>query len=296
MSWDKTQIPDQTGKRILITGANSGLGFDTAKVLYGKGADVIIACRTVSKGEEAIREIESSVSSKGSLSLMVLDLASIESIRSFLSAFKEKYDFLDILINNAGIMALPFSRTEDGFESQFGTNHLGHFALTGPLIPLLNKSKDPRVVVLSSLANRLGHIKFNNLNSEKFYYRWIAYCQSKLANILFAQELQRKMSEAKRDIKVVSVHPGFSSTNLQRYMPGHKIINALFSQSSEMGCLPSLFAATSNGIKGGEYIGPANLFEVRGYPEPAYIPKIAKDRDIAKQLWETSVRLTGCRY
>ena len=200
MNWDKNQIPDQTGKRVLITGANSGLGFETAKALYEKGADVIIACRNVIKGESAVKQIQQAVSSSGSLEVMVLDLASLESVRAFIIIFKEKYESLDILINNAGIMALPFARTEDGFESQFGTNHLGHFALTGPLLPLLEKAAKPRVVVVSSIVNRLGYINFNNLNAEKSYFRWLAYFQSKLANIVFAKELQKRLHNGATEV------------------------------------------------------------------------------------------------
>lgn len=296
MNWDKNQIPDQTGKRVLITGANSGLGFETAKALYEKGADVIIACRNAIKGESAVKQIQQAVSSSGSLEVMVLDLASLESVRAFIIIFKEKYESLDILINNAGIMALPFARTEDGFESQFGTNHLGHFALTGPLLPLLEKADKPRVVVVSSIVNRLGYINFNNLNAEKSYFRWLAYFQSKLANIVFAKELQKRLHNGASRIKVVCAHPGFSSTNLMQHVPGNKLIGYIFSQPQEMGCLPSLYAACSGNIEGGEYIGPRGFLETRGFPKSAKTPKIANDRGVAHHLWQKSVELTDCEY
>lgn len=296
MNWDKNNIPDQTGKRVLITGANSGLGFETAKALYEKGAEVIVACRDANKGQAAVSEIQAAVSSSGSLTVMVLDLASLESIAAFVLAFKQKFDQLDLLVNNAGVMALPFARSADGFESQFGTNHLGHFALTGPLLPLLEKTGKPRVVVVSSLANRLGHINFKNLNAEKFYLRWIAYCQSKLANIIFAKELQRRLKSSGSKIKVVSVHPGLSSTNLQRHVPGNKLMNKMFAQPQAMGCLPSLYAACAESIQGGEYIGPEGLFETRGYPKPARAPKIASNEQVAVRLWQDSMVLTHCDY
>lgn len=296
MHWNKNNIPEQSGKRVLVTGGNSGLGFETAKALYEKGADVIIACRNTDKGERAVSDIKTSVTSSGSLSIMALDLASLESINSFVLEFKEKFDRLDLLVNNAGIMALPFARTNDGFESQFGTNHLGHFALTGPLLSLLEESSEPRIVVVSSLANRLGYINFKNLNAEKSYFRWIAYCQSKLANIIFAKELQRRLRGRGSKIKVASVHPGFSSTNLQRYLPGHKLINLFFSQPQEMGCLPSLYAACAENIQGGEYIGPEGLFEVRGNPQAARAPKVANNERIATRLWAESMALTKCEY
>lgn len=296
MSWNKERIPSQQGKRILITGSNSGLGYETAKAMYEQGAEVIVACRNVEKGKAAIQQIEQESAGNGSLNVMQLDLASLSSIKAFISEFLSRFDQLDTLINNAGIMALPFARTSDGFESQFGTNHLGHFALTGPLLPLLEKSTEPRIVVVSSLANRLGYINFNNLNAESSYLRWVAYCQSKLANIIFAKELQKRLRVQKSDIKVVSVHPGFSATNLQRYLPGNKLINFLFSQSQAMGCLPSLYAASSEEIEGGEYIGPSGLLEIRGYPKRARIPKIATDTKVAETLWQKSIALTGCAY
>lgn len=296
MGWNKKNIADQAGKRVLITGANSGLGFETAKALYEKGANVVIACRNLDKGNAAIQEMQQSVNSAGSLTVMQLDLASLKSVNAFVINFTKQFKQLDLLINNAGIMALPFSQTTDNFESQFGTNHLGHFALTGSLLPLLENSTDSRVVIVSSLANRLGYINFKNLNSEKFYLRWVAYCQSKLANIIFAKELQKRLLNTGSKIKVISVHPGFSSTNLQRYIPGNKIINRLFSQSQEMGCLPSLYAACAEDIQGGEYVGPGGLFEVRGYPKAARAPKISENREVADRLWRDSMSLTECEY
>ena len=293
--WSVDKIPSQSGKIALVTGANSGIGFEAAKVLVSKGAEVILACRNVNKGEEALAQIKSD-DPDANVHLMTLDLASLSSVKEFSEAFTSKYQKLDLLINNAGVMAPPFGRTADGFEMQFGTNHLGHFALTGHLLPLLEAADSARIVIVSSLAHRFGRINFNNLNSEKRYSRWVAYGQSKLANLMFAKEIQRRLESKGSDIVAVAVHPGFSATNLQRYMPGATWMNSLFSQSQEAGCLPTLFAATEANIRGGEYIGPDGFFEMKGNPRNAFATNTSGSRSKAKKLWDESERLTNVAY
>lgn len=294
MSWDIQQIPSLEGKVILVTGANSGIGFEAAKVLLSKGAEVVLACRSQEKGTAAVNEIKSAIPD-AKIVLMTLDLASLDSINKFTAAFKQKYSQLDILINNAGVMAPPFSKTADGFESQFGTNHLGHFALTGQLLPLLEAAENGRVVVLSSLAHRMGKINFSNLNSEKSYMRWLAYGQSKLANLMFARELQRRLALNGSKVIVAAAHPGYSSTNLQRYTPGAFFMNKI-AQSQQAGCMPTLFAATSDSIKGGEYIGPDGWMEVKGNPRAAYVAPKATNVEVAARLWDVSEDLTKVKF
>ena len=296
--WNVSQIPNLAGLTAIVTGSNSGLGFETAKALFANDAEVIIACRNTQKGTEALQQITAAHPNKNSskIRVMQLDLANLQSVKTFAKEVAASHSKIDLLVNNAGVMIPPKSFTNDGFESQFGTNHLGHFALTGLLLPLLEKSDYARIVVVSSLANRFGKIRFKNLNAEKFYIKWDAYGQSKLANIVFANELQKRLKAKGSHIKVATVHPGFSSTNLQRYLPGASLINPLFSQSQDMGALPSLFAATHSDIMGGEYIGPSKLFETRGYPAPAKTPRTAKNAKTASQLWDKSVEFTGINY
>lgn len=295
MGWSIEQMPEQTGKTVLITGANSGIGFEAAKALATKGAEVILACRNPQKGEAALAEIQQALPA-AKVSLMALDLASLKSVEEFSAAFKERYKKLDILINNAGVMASPFAKTADGFENQFGTNHLGHFALTGYLLPLLEAADAGRIVVVSSVAHILGRLNFNNLNAEKSYFRWLAYGQSKLANLVFAKELQRRLARAGSKVIAAAAHPGYTATNLQRYTPGGDFINSLMSQTQDQGCLPSLFAATEPSIKGGDYIGPDGFLELRGKPKHAFSTRASKNEKNARKLWEVSERLTNVSY
>jgi NAD(P)-dependent dehydrogenase (short-subunit alcohol dehydrogenase family) len=295
MSWNVASIPNQQGKTVLITGANSGIGFEAAKVFTGKGAKVILACRNQNKGADAITAIKQDIPA-ADLELMNLDLSSLSSVASFAESFKQRYDKLDILVNNAGVMAPPYSKTADGFESQFGTNHLGHFALTGQLLALLEKADAGRVVVVSSVAHRVGRINFNDLNCEKRYSRWLAYGQSKLANLLFAKELQRRLQQQGSSVRSVAVHPGYSNTNLQQFMPGHRLFNAIFSQPQQDGCMPTLYAATHDSIQGGEYIGPDGFMEIKGMPKRAYANRRSQDENVAKRLWQVSEALTQVNY
>lgn len=291
MSWNIDSIPNLSGKHVLITGANSGIGLEAAKVLAAKGAKVMMACRNQSKGQAALESIKQATPA-ADLELLSLDLSSLTSVRSFADAFLKHHDRLDILVNNAGIMIPPYAKTEDGFESQFGTNHLGHFALTARLFPLLEQSDAGRVVVVSSVAHRFGRIHFNNLNWEKRYSRWLAYGQSKLANLMFAKELQRRLQRQGSKVIAVAVHPGYANTNLQRHVTGGSLFNSIFSQSQQDGCLPTLYGATEPSLTGGEYIGPNGLFELKGKPDLAYSNAKSNDEATAKKLWQVSEQLT----
>jgi NAD(P)-dependent dehydrogenase (short-subunit alcohol dehydrogenase family) len=286
---------------VVVTGANSGLGLITALELARAGARVVLACRNVAKGEAARRQIEAAAPG-APLELEELDLASLESVRAFAERFRSAHDGLDLLINNAGVMAPPRRQTADGFELQFGTNHLGHFALTGRLIGAMEGREDARVVTLSSTAHRTGRISFDNLGGERHYFRWRAYGQSKLANLLFALELERRLSAAKSTIKSMAAHPGYAATNLQFAAPPlvdrlvMRVGNAVIAQSEEMGALPTLYAATEPGLPGGTYAGPDGIAEQRGHPQPVSPNRAARDKAVAKRLWEVSEEMTGVRF
>ena len=298
--WDAERIPDQTGRIAVVTGANSGLGLVTARELARKGAQVVLACRNLDKGRAALDTCERAVAGAAP-ELEELDLASLTSVHAFAERFREKHDGLDILVNNAGVMAPPRRRTADGFELQFGTNHLGHFALTGQLLPVMEGRDDARVVTLSSTAHKTGRIAFDNLNGDRRYFRWRAYGQSKLANLLFALELDRRLRAAESTVKSLAAHPGYASTNLQSAAAPlvdrlvMKLGNAVIAQSDEMGALPTLFAATQPGLEGGMYIGPDGPAEQRGYPKVVQPNKAARDEQTARRLWEVSEELTGVK-
>lgn len=292
--WSVQDIPTLKQKAALITGANSGLGFQAAKLLAKKGAKVVMACRSLSKGLAAQEQLQAEVPDADTC-IVSLDLASLQSIHQCVRDFKKDHDSLDILINNAGIMAPPLTRTQEGFETQFGTNHLGHFVLTGLLLPLLEIAPEGRVVVVSSLMHRLGRLDFNNLNAEQCYCRWRAYGQSKLANLVYAKSLHRRLSDQGSSVKVMAAHPGYSVTNLQRHAVATRV-GQCFAQSSTQGCLPLVFAATATELKGGEYIGPNGWFELKGKPQLAYASKTAQDEDVGQLLWQRSEELTGFHY
>jgi NAD(P)-dependent dehydrogenase (short-subunit alcohol dehydrogenase family) len=295
MRWSVDDITDQSGKTVLITGANSGIGLETARILAAKGSEVILACRDKKKGDEAVDEIATSLP-EAAVSSMTLDLADLKSVKGFARAFKRKYKTLDILINNAGVMAPPKGQTSDGFETQFGTNHLGHFALTGLLLDLLEKTPESRIVTVSSLAHRFGRIAFGDLQSEKRYSPWKAYGQSKLANLMYAIELQRRLQERGSSVISLAAHPGFSATNLQRYLAGGELLTPIVSQSAKAGAWPTVYAATEPSLTGGEYIGPGRLFETRGLPRRARVSWLARNRRAARKLWDASEQLTGVAY
>jgi NAD(P)-dependent dehydrogenase (short-subunit alcohol dehydrogenase family) len=298
--WDAGDIPDQDGRLAVVTGANSGLGLVTARELARHGARVILGCRNQQKGRAALEEITEAASGPEP-ELEALDLADLSSVRSFADRLAAGGDRLDLLINNAGVMAPPRRRTADGFELQFGTNHLGHFALTNLLLPLMEGREDARVVTLSSTAHRMGRIAFDNLNGDRNYFRWNAYGQSKLANLLFALELDRRLRAAGSTVKSVAAHPGYAATNLQSAAAPMvdrlvmKLGNLVIAQSDEMGALPVLYAATAPGLEGGAYIGPDGPGEQRGHPKLVRPNRAARDEDTARRLWDVSEELTGFR-
>jgi len=295
-SWRPAHIPDLTGKTILVTGANSGIGLEAVKLFAANGAEVVMACRNTAKAEAAVEQVREQTPD-ARLIVMPLDLADLASVKAFVVALKERISKLDILLNNAGLMAPPLQRTKDGFEIQFGTNHLGHFALTGPLLDLLEAAPAPRIVQISSLAHRSGKIMWGNLNAEKHYSRWLFYCQSKLANLIFAKDLHRRLRKQGSNIQVMAAHPGYSATHLQDTIPGGWLFNKFMAQPAEMGCLPGVMAATSDDVISGGYYGPdGKILELRGYPAPAFARKITDNEDLAQRLWDESERLTGVRY
>ncbi len=293
MSWNTADIPDQSGRIAVVTGANSGIGLETARALAERGAHVVLACRNQEKGAAAVEAIRSGAAD-ASLELMSLDLASLDSIRAFAEAFAANHERLDILVNNAGVMMTPAdAKTADGFEMQFGTNHLGHFALTGLLLERLLAAPKPRVVNVSSNAHKAGKIDFDNLDAAHGYSKVGAYCQSKLANLLFSLELQSRLAEKGHDVIVASSHPGWASTNLMDGVLA--FATRLLAQSSLAGALPSLYAATAEDVASLEYFGPT-WFDMIGAPKRAKTTKTAKDADTARRLWTVSQELTGVRY
>lgn len=293
--WTTQHIPSQEGRVAIVTGANSGIGFETTKALAAKGATVVMACRNLEKANAAADKIRSEVPG-AKLTVTSLDLADLASVRAFAEAFIKQYDKLDLLINNAGIMIPPFTRTKDGFEVQFGANHLGHFALTGLLLPVIQNTPGARVVNVSSNAHRMGRIDFENLQAEKGYRPWGAYGQSKLANLLFTLRLNALFRETNTDAIAAAAHPGYTSTNLQGESIWAKLGNGLFGQTPPMGALPTLRAATDPDVKADDYYGPDGLGGWRGYPKKGETTAAAKDADVAKRLWEVSENLTGVHY
>jgi NAD(P)-dependent dehydrogenase (short-subunit alcohol dehydrogenase family) len=294
-NWTTENIPDLTGKIAIVTGANSGIGYETARALAYKGASVVLACRNLDKGEAATRQIVQAHPG-AQAELLPLDLSDLASIRRFASEFADHYDRLDLLINNAGIMAIPFGKTADGFELQFGTNHLGHFALTGLLLQLILHTPRARVITVSSGAHRFGEIDFDNLNGEKGYDRGRAYAQSKLANLLFTYELQRRFDGAGVAALAAAAHPGWTATNLQAHWRMVRVLNPLIAQRPEVGALPTLYAATASDVQGGDYYGPNGWQELRGYPTRVRSSARSYDAAVAARLWAVSEELTGVRF
>ena len=298
-NWTTDDIPNQKGKIILITGANSGLGLEASRVLSQKEATVIMAVRKLENGKAAIEKIRNE-NPTANVELMQLDLSDLDSISKFSEEFHSKYTQLNALLNNAGVMFPPKrEETKQGFEIQFGVNHLGHFALTGLLLDLLKKTPHSRVVTQSSIGHKVAvDINFDNLNFEKSYSKMKAYAQSKLANLLFTYELDRKFKAHNIDAMAVACHPGVSSTSLFRSSGAFiDSLSSLFGQKPEMGTLPILRATTEQeGLVGAEYFGPTKVMESRGYPELTKSNKASYNPKLANELWSVSEKLTGVTY
>lgn len=310
MSGPNTSLIDLSSKRIIITGASSGLGEECALALSKLGAEVVLAVRNTSKGENVLNKIKQQVPN-ARIEVSELDLTDFESIRNFAS--RENSKQIDILLNNAGIMAVPFALTKDGYESQMGTNHLGHFLLTSLLFENLNKSNVGRIINVSSTAHRLGKLKTGNrtdiLMTQENYSPWVAYGNSKLANLLFTSELSRRLRLINSKIITASTHPGYAATNLQLVGPslkkgirktielnGSKLANILFGQSASNGALPSIAACTWSNIENNDFIGPDGPLQARGKPTKVKMSSLAKNSDLAKNLWLTSEELTGVKF
>ncbi len=299
--WTARDIPPQQGRTAVVTGANSGIGLVAARELARAGADVVLACRDTQKGDKAAKEIASGAPS-ARLEVSALDLASLASVREFAERFNAEHQSLDLLINNAGVMACPRRTTADGFELQFGTNHLGHFALTALLLEKMQGREDARVVNVSSGAHRFGTMNFDDLMGEHKYRRWGAYGQSKLANLLFTFELDRRLRAAGSNVRAVAAHPGYSATHLQSAVAPQPdrfimaISNAVWAQSAEMGALPTLYAATYPALEGGSYIGPDGFMEQRGHPQLVEARPSAHNQKDATRLWQVSEELTGVTF
>ncbi len=303
MPWTVDDIPDQTENIVVITGANTGIGFEAARVLAGRGARVIVACRNVDKGQHAVERIVQECPA-ARVELTILDVSDLSSVHRCTEHLRGALPRIDRLINNAGVMAIPRAVTADGFELQLATNHLGHFALTGRLFPLLQRSPEPRVVTVASTLHRRGRIAFDDLHGERRYDRWDAYAQSKLANLLFCQELQRRTAAMAPRVMSVACHPGYASTQLQAVAAnagvapmrwGMNLARRLAAQDARGGALPILFAATGPAKPGG-YYGPSGLFGLRGAPGPARPSARALDEDVAARLWDVSIQLTGVAF
>jgi len=292
MGWTTRDIPDLTGRTAVVTGANSGLGAETARALAHAGASVVLACRDVAKGESVAAELGDRAR------VRPLDLADLASVRAFAEDVRSSHDRIDILVNNAGVMAIPLRRTADGFEMQIGTNHFGHFALTGLLLDRISD----RIVTVSSMMHRIGRIDLDDINWERRRYeRWLAYGQSKLANLLFAYELQRRLDDAGSSVKSLAAHPGYSSTNLQYrseawYGRVLETVTPIIGQAPRQGALPSLYAATSPDAEPGGYYGPGSFLEMRGGPTRVDSNSRSHDATTARRLWELSEKLCSVEY
>ncbi|WP_144920567.1 oxidoreductase [Halorubrum salsamenti] len=317
--WTAEDMPRLDGKTVVVTGANSGLGYEGTRAFAAKGATVVMACRSVERAETAAGEIRADAGGDGgidgALDVRECDLASLDSVAAFAESVSDDYDAIDVLCNNAGVMAIPRSETEDGFETQLGVNHLGHFSLTGRLFSLLKGAEGvdgvARVVTQSSGAHESGEMDFSDLNWEESYGKWKAYGRSKLANLLFAYELQRRIDAANReadadiDIRSVACHPGYADTNLQfrtaaesgnpLMKVGMRLANAVLGQDAAIGVEPMLYAATAD-VDGGAYIEPDGLLNMRGHPTVGRSNDASYDRDDARKLWEYSTEATGVSF
>ncbi len=304
--WTAADIPDQSGRTVLVTGANSGLGLRTAEALAHKGAHVLMGCRDATRGEAARSDVTTSATGPAP-ELVPLDLADLGSVRDAAKSVADAVERLDVLVNNAGVMAMPLRRTADGFELQFATNHLGHYALTGLLLPVLLRAEGPRVVTVSSNVHRVGRNDWSDPNWEhRRYFKWPAYGQSKLANLLFTRELARRAHDTGSSLVAVAAHPGNSATHLlaaRTDASGNRLVgqamnwgNRLIAQPDSAGALPQLYAATMPDVSPGEYFGPDRLFQLRGHPTRVGSSAAARDDEAARRLWQLSEELTGVVY
>jgi NAD(P)-dependent dehydrogenase (short-subunit alcohol dehydrogenase family) len=304
--WTAADIPDQTGRTVLVTGANSGLGLRTAEALAAKGAHVLMGCRDATRGRAARSEVTTSATGPAP-EVVPLDLADLGSVKDAAQSVADAVERLDVLVNNAGVMGMPLRRTADGFELQFATNHLGHYALTGLLLPVLLRANGPRVVTVASNLHRMGRNDWSDPNWERRrYFKWPAYGQSKLANLLFTRELARRAHEAGSSLVAVAAHPGNSATHLLAAgtdASGRRLVgqvmtwgNRLIAQPDSAGALPQLYAATMPDVIPGEYFGPDRLFQLRGHPTRVGSSPAARDDEAARRLWQLSEELTGVAY
>ena len=297
--WTEGDMPDQSGRVCVVTGANSGLGLETARALAEHGASVVLAVRSLDKGAEAIAHIRG-VGPRADLRLQRLDLSSLDSIRTAARELRDNTDRIDLLINNAGVMYTSRQKTTDGFELQFGTNHIGHFALTGLLLDRLLPVEGSRIVTISSIAHRiLSRIDFDDLHAQRRYNRISAYGRSKLANLLFTYELQRRLTEAGAPTAALAAHPGVSHTEIGRHIPGERRLRPLVrwtTQPAEAGAGPTLRAATDPNAEGGQYYGPGGVKEMRGHPVVVTSNRRSHDPDTQRRLWAASQQLTGVLY
>lgn len=307
--WDHTRIPNQAGKLAVVTGANSGLGWHISLQLARQGAHVVMACRDKARAMQAMDAIRAEVPD-ARLSFQALDLASLDKVRACAAALAAAHPRIDLLVNNAGVMFLPYALSADGFEIQMACNHLGHFLLTGMLLPQLAQAAAPRIVTMSSGFNHYGRLPQEGFKGQPRYSRHRAYCDTKLANIVFARELALRLESAGSHIASVAAHPGYAATNLQfgaanlsasPWLAGlsrasMRLSNALLAQPASMGALPALYAATEPGVKSGDYIGPDGFQESRGYPKLVDVPKRARDADQVARFWAQSEQATGFCY
>jgi len=303
--WTGEQMPSLTGKVAIVTGANSGLGYETVKGLSRAGASVIMACRNMAKGEQAKKAIEEELN-WSDLTVLRLNLADLGSVVEFAQIIEDREEHVDLLINNAGLMAIPFQCSVDGYEMQFAVNHLGHFALTGLLFPLLKNSGEARIVNVSSMAHKIGKINFSDLQSEQHYNKWKAYGQSKLANLLFTHEINRRLNGDSENLFAVTAHPGYSATQLVFKGPEMEqknwkkgllsLGNRIAGQPASMGALPTLYAATSPDVVRGAYYGPGGFAELHGYPVRTRPRNGAVNDGDAQKLWDISMKLSGVKW
>ncbi|MER5307079.1 oxidoreductase [Streptomyces sp. NPDC002773] len=305
--WTAELIPDQTGRTFVVTGATSGLGLATTRALARRGARVVLAVRDEEKGRAVAEGLAASGAAAGALDVRRLDLADLASVRDFAGRMREEHSHLDVLINNAGVMAPPRTLSPQGHELQFAVNHLGHFALTGLLLDLLaaggGNGRDPRVVTVSSINHRQGSLRHDDLSGERGYTPMAFYNQSKFANAVFGYELHRRLAEARSPVRSVLAHPGYTATSLQtrdtrgllRFLLG-SVGNPLIAQAPERGALPQLYAATESGVASGEFIGPDGLGELRGAPTRVRLSGAAADPAAGRRLWELSERLAEVRF